>query len=70
MVVVKAAGEEEGEALKAVTVRQTPLTAMLSPSWASERSWDCGGRWMIRVVPPVGPGRVVSSATTGTLEIE
>jgi hypothetical protein len=49
---------------KVTTVRQTPLTEMLSPSWASERRTDPAGRVMVREVPPEESlwSRVVTSA--------
>lgn len=49
--------------VKVTTVRQTPLMAMLSPSWQSERSEEASGREMVRDVPPV-ESLGLSSATT------
>ena len=49
--------------VKDVTVRQTPLMAMLSPRWASERRL-VEGRVMVREVPPV-ESEGLSSSTTG-----
>lgn len=52
------------EGVKVTTVRQTPLMAMLSPSWQSERRVEASGREMVRDVPPV-ESFGLSSATTG-----
>lgn len=48
---------------KVVTVRQTPLMAMESPRWQSDRRVEVGGRVMVSVVPPSGEVvlRVVTS---------
>ncbi len=51
-----------GVAVKEVTVRQTPLTAIESPRWASVRRGEEAGRVMVREVPPV-VSRGLSSAT-------
>lgn len=53
-----------GVVVKVTTVRQTPLTAMESPRWASERRVEVEGREMVREVPPV-ESEGLSSATTG-----
>jgi len=50
--------------VKVTTVRQTPLTAMESPRWASERREEVGGREMVSEVPPV-ESEGLRSATTG-----
>lgn len=42
-----------GAGVKEVTVRQTPLMAMLSPRWQSVRRGEVDGREMVREVPPV-----------------
>lgn len=39
--------------VKVTTVRQTPLMAMLSPSWQSERRVEVEGMVIVRDVPPV-----------------
>lgn len=52
-----------GEAVKVTTVRHTPLMAMLSPSWQSERSVEVGGSVMVSEVPPVA-SEGLSSETT------
>lgn len=53
----------DGVVVKVTTVRQTPLTAMESPSWQSERRVEVGGRVMVKEVPPVA-SEGLSSATT------
>jgi hypothetical protein len=50
--------------VKVVTVRQTPLMAMESPRWQSERSVEVAGRVMVREVPPVA-SEGLSSVTAG-----
>jgi hypothetical protein len=52
------------EGVKEVTVRQTPLMAMESPRWQSERSGELAGRVMVSEVPPVA-SEGLSSATAG-----
>jgi hypothetical protein len=53
--------------MKVTTVRQTPLTDMLSPSWQSARRVEVVGRVMVRDVPPVASWGFSSATTMGYL---
>jgi hypothetical protein len=46
-----------------VAVRHTPLMAMLSPSWASERRVDEAGSVMVSEVPPVASWELSSETS-------
>jgi hypothetical protein len=51
--------------VKEVTVRQTPLMAIESPRWASERREEVEGRVMVREVPPVESWGLSSATARG-----
>jgi hypothetical protein len=55
----------DGAVLKVTTVRQTPLTAIESPSWQSLRRVDDGGSEMVREVPPVSSWGLRAATTKG-----